>query len=140
MPVRPERKHLYGEGWAEFSRYIRFERAEGRCECDGRCGDRLCKGLELGRCNAVHGEPHPVNGKKTILTVAHLTHDERSREEHEVGGYCARCHLFYDRALHARTRKATAEAKRKAEKARMQTRTSMMAFAVECATGRRLAS
>lgn len=139
MPVRPERRHLYGDGWEEFSRYIRFDRAEGRCECDGRCGDPQCFGLKRGRCDAEHMKPHPVNGKRTILTVAHLNHDETSRDEDEVGAYCARCHLYYDREFHAKTRKATAEAKRKAERIRLATRTSMIAFATECATGRRVA-
>ena len=28
----------YPKDWDEFSRRIRFERAEGRCECLGDCG------------------------------------------------------------------------------------------------------
>lgn len=139
MPVRPERRHLYGPGWDEFSAYIRFERAGGKCECDGRCGDPQCFGLKRDRCNAEHFQPHPVNGKRTILTVAHFSNDETSRDEDDVGAYCARCHLWLDRDHHAMTRSETAAAKRKAEKLRLETRTAMIAFVTECATGRRVA-
>lgn len=138
MPVRAERKALYGEGWRDFSAYIRFERADGRCECDGRCGDELCRGLVDGRCNARHGHPHPVNGKRVVLTVAHFTHEESCRDEDKVGGYCARCHLAYDREHHAETRKATRAAKAEAERRRIMTTTARMAFEAECATGKRV--
>lgn len=135
MPVRPERASLYGDGWREFSFYIRFERAEGRCECDGRCGDKRCRGLEAGRCNAEHGKPHPVNGKRTILTTAHLTHEESSRNEDEVAAFCARCHLAYDRDHHAANRRETVAAKR----ALILQKAGQIAFELECSTGRKVA-
>ena len=135
MPVKPERRSLYGDDWREFAAYIKFDRAGGKCECDGRCGDRQCRGLDLGRCNAEHGKPHPVNGKRTVLTAAHLNHDETSRDEDEVGAYCARCHLSYDRDHHAVNRRKTHEAKR----AQIMVKAGLMAFEIECATGRRVA-
>lgn len=134
MPVKPERRALYGDDWREFAAYIKFDRAEGKCECDGRCGDSLCRGLAAGRCNAQHGKPHPVNGKRTVLTAAHLNHDETSREEDEVAAFCARCHLAYDRDHHAETRKKTLEAKRAA----ILAKAGYMAFAIECETGRKI--
>ena len=81
MPVKPSKRERYGADWKQFAHRIKFDRADGRCECDGRCGDANCRGLIDGRCNAKHGEPHPYNGKRVILTCAHLTHDETSREE-----------------------------------------------------------
>ena len=35
MPIAPENRHRYPPKWNENSRRIRFERAEGRCECTG---------------------------------------------------------------------------------------------------------
>jgi hypothetical protein len=138
MPVRPERKSLYGDGWREFSLYIRFERAGGRCECKGDCGDSKCTGLTEGRCTAEHGKPHPVNGKRTILTTAHKNHDETSRDEDEVAALCARCHLFYDKDHHAKNRRETLEARRAADRARIKQKTGVIAFQTECATGRKV--
>lgn len=139
MPVRPDRAPLYGENWRDFSLYIRFERAGGRCECDGRCGDSKCRGLVEGRCTAEHGKPHPVNGKRTILTTAHLNHDETSRNEDEVAALCARCHLFYDRDHHAANRRETLAARKAALKSKILSKAAVIAFELECATGRKVA-
>jgi hypothetical protein len=139
MPIRPENRDRYPDDWPELSAYIRFDRAEGRCECDGRCGDAQCHGLAHGRCNAEHGKPHPVNGKRTVLTCAHLNHRPEERGEDELAAFCARCHLYYDREHHASSRREAAEARRAAERARVLSTSAVMAFTMECATGRRIA-
>ena len=97
MPVRPENRHRYGADWPEFSRHIRFERAEGRCECEGECG----RGTHEGRCPNKHGEQAYGTGSKVVLTVAHLTHEPEDREH--VKAMCQGCHLHYDKAHHAET-------------------------------------
>lgn len=99
MPIRPENKHRYGDDWREFSDYIRFERAGGRCECEGECG----RGTHEGRCPNRHGEPAYGTGSKVILTVAHLTHEPECRDDDKVKAMCQGCHLHYDRDHHAQT-------------------------------------
>lgn len=133
MPIRPENAALYPDNWDEIADYIKWDRAEGRCECDGRCGDPHCHGLKHGRCNAKHGEPHPVNGKKTVLTCAHL--DDRNPancDEDNLGGYCARCHIIYDREQHAESRKETMAKRQAAEQQKVEQTTAVMKFQMEC--------
>lgn len=107
MPIRPENRKLYGPDWPEFSRYIRFTRAAGRCECEGECG----RGTHTGRCPNEHDGKAYGTGSKVILTVAHLTHRPQDREH--VKAMCQGCHLHYDRDHHRRTAYAT---RRKAAK------------------------
>jgi hypothetical protein len=102
-PLRPGRKELYGADWPVFSKRIRFERAEGRCECTGEC----------------IGEPHPFgrcarnnDERGVVLTVAHLCHDESCRDETHVKAMCQGCHLRYDAKYHAQNASLTRDAKR----------------------------
>ena len=99
MPIRPENRHRYGTDWKEFSHRIRFERAEGRCECHGECG----RGTHDGRCPNEHGKPAYGTGSKVVLTTAHLTHEPECRDEDKVKAMCQGCHLHYDKAHHAET-------------------------------------
>lgn len=105
MPIRPENLRRYGDDWPTFSRYIRFTRAEGRCECEGECG----RGTHEGRCPNRHGEPAYGTGSRVCLTVAHLTHEPENREQ--VKAMCNGCHLHYDRDHHAQTAYMTRKAK-----------------------------
>lgn len=106
MPIRPENRNRYPADWAEISKRIRFERAEGRCECDGRCG-RPAHRLDLGRCIAVNGKPAPITGSRVVLTVAHLDHTPEHCDDDNLMAMCQGCHLHYDREHHAETRAAT---------------------------------
>jgi hypothetical protein len=99
-PIRPENRHRYGPDWPDFSRDIRFNRAEGRCECQGEC----LRGTHDGRCTNTHGQPAYGTGSKVVLTVAHLCHTPECREH--VKAMCQGCHLHYDRDHHAATRAA----------------------------------
>jgi hypothetical protein len=103
VPIRPENKHRYGADWPEFSRRIRFERAGGRCECEGECG----RGTHDGRCPNEHGKPAYGTRSAVVLTVAHLTHEPECRDEDQVKAMCQGCHLHYDRDHHAQTAYAT---------------------------------
>lgn len=91
----------YPAGWHEISLRIREERARGRCECDGKCGHHHPQG----RCEAVHGEPHPRTGSRVVLTVAHLNHVKEDCRDENLLAMCQRCHLSYDRDMHARNRR-----------------------------------
>lgn len=92
MPIRPENRDRYPADWPDISKRIRFDRAGGRCECDGRCG------LHTERCTARNREPHPVTGSKVVLTVAHLDHALECHDDDNLAAMCQRCHLIYDRA------------------------------------------
>lgn len=92
----------YPLNWPEISNYIRFERAGGRCECDGECG----RGHD-GRCEALHQEPHPQTGSNVILTTAHLgtdlpdgtpgdKHDKMDVRPENLKAMCQACHLSFD--------------------------------------------
>ncbi len=96
MPIRPEQKALYPKNWAIISRWIRFTRAEGRCECNLECG--LDHGTEHqhGRCTARHGEMHPRTGSLVVLTTMHLDHDPRNSANTNLMAACQQCHNRYD--------------------------------------------
>lgn len=90
MPIRAERRALYPSDWKAISLSIR-ERA-GWC-CEGSPAFPTCR--------AANGGPHPVTGSKVVLTVAHLDHDESSRDPANLRAMCQRCHLTYDAKHHA---------------------------------------
>lgn len=105
MPIRPENRARYGDDWAAFSEHIRFGRAKGRCECEAECGmpGHVAIG---GRCANAHGGASVYSGSNVVLTVAHLNHIPEQRGHDEVKAMCQGCHLWYDRAHHAATRRA----------------------------------
>lgn len=85
----------YPDNWHEISEYIRFERADCQCECEGECGLHQGK-----RCIEVHDEPAVYARGKIILTVAHLDHDTSNNEYDNLKAMCQRCHLRYDSDYH----------------------------------------
>jgi len=97
MPIRPEMRGQYPPNWAAISMRIRFDRAAGHCECPGNCG---ATPHETDRCDAVHGQPHPLTGSRVVLTVAHLDHTPANCNESNLRALCQRCHLAYDAEQH----------------------------------------
>ena len=86
MPIRPENRGEYPDDWAETSRRIRFGRAGGRCEWVSP---------ELGeRCEARHGEPHPLTNSHVVLTCAHM---DGFLTDHSDGNLKALCQLHHNR-------------------------------------------
>lgn len=90
----------YPENWHKISEYIRFERANNKCET----------------CGAENYKPHPETGSKVVLTVAHIRHDKSdvrynpdfydpADKENNLVAECQKCHLWRDRKLHVRNRK-----------------------------------
>ena len=103
MPIRPENRKRYAKNWKEISAWVRFKRARGVCECDGRCGhDHIGR-----RCGEVHGSRHSVTGSVVVLTTAHLDHQPENNEEDNLMAMCQRCHLAYDAEHHRQTAYAT---------------------------------
>lgn len=117
MPIKPENKARYPKGWAAFSKAIRFDRAEGRCECTGECGlHQTTPGPR--RCTETHGHAAKWAKGKVILTVAHLDAaggpcdcPDPCDKPHHVKAMCQRCHLRYDLPRHKANARATREAK-----------------------------
>ncbi len=127
MPIKPENKARYPKEWRAISFRIRFERAEGRCEFIER---------ETGlRCEARHGQPHPFTKSIVVLTTAHLDHQPENCDDENLRAGCQRCHLRYDAEHHSANRKANAAKARE----RIISKARLMAFALECQLGRRVA-
>lgn len=124
MPIRPENRQRYPSDWRDISLRIRFDRADGRCECEGECGStkhvwwkRLHNlGLEpTPRCPNEHGKPSQWNSSTiVVLTTAHLNHVPEDCGDDNLRAMCQSCHLNYDREHHAKTRRATAPERRAA--------------------------
>jgi hypothetical protein len=109
MPIRPENKARYPKNWSAISARIRFERADGRCECEGECRQ---KKPHVGRCTAVHGQPHPRTGSIVGLTTAHLDHTPEHCDDDNLKAMCQACHLAYDTDHHNETAARTRQAER----------------------------
>lgn len=100
MPIHPANKPRYPLNWPAISRWVRFGRAGGRCECHGECGHN-----HGDRCAAQHGRPHPVTGSRVVLMTAHLDDIPENCDPSNLKGMCQRCHLNYDLKLHILHRK-----------------------------------
>ena len=105
-PIRPENRGRYPDDWSAISEHIRFDRADNRCECDGRCGrhDDVCA--------AQNYEPHPITGSTVVLTVAHLNHTPEDCADENLMAMCQRCHLAYDRHIHVENARRTRDERR----------------------------
>jgi hypothetical protein len=101
MPIRPEDRERYPADWPAISARIRHERAGDRCECTGQCGKP-----HAARCEAVNGQASPYTGSLVVLTTMHLDHNPENCDEANLLAGCQRCHLAYDAAHHAETRRA----------------------------------
>ena len=116
-------KAKYPDNWQEVSKQIRFERAQGRCECTGQCGlHKTNPGPR--RCIEIDRESARWAGGIVVLTVAHLDAEgDVCRCEEETGMLCAnpehllamcnRCHLRYDTPKHVKNAAATRRRKKR---------------------------
>ena len=100
------RGRVYAPGWRDFSRWVRYDRATGRCECEGECGlHRAHPGPR--RCEERDGQPAKWASGRVVLTVAHLNGrdgvcgcDPLCTIAEHVKAMCNRCHLRYDVPRH----------------------------------------
>jgi hypothetical protein len=93
--VSPMRRADYPRDWKQKAAAIKFGRAHGRCECRGECGVR-----HDGRCEARHGQPHPITSKVVWLQTAHLDRNTRNNDPANLRAMCPRCHVRYDSGQH----------------------------------------
>jgi 5-methylcytosine-specific restriction endonuclease McrA len=110
-PVKnPIERARYPKDWKAISQRIRA-RADGQCECAGECGlHRDHPGPR--RCTERNGEPAQWARGKVMLTVAHLNHTPEDCRPENLKAMCQRCHLRYDRDLHAVNSAATRRKKK----------------------------
>ncbi len=103
------RKRVYPSEWKTLSRWVRYERAKGQCECGGECGlHRTHPGPR--RCAERDGEPARWAKGNVVLTVAHLCQDSTCREKDHLKAMCNRCHLRYDVKQHVKNAHETRRA------------------------------
>lgn len=107
----PFDRNRYPNDWDVVSEYIRFFRANGKCEGSP----------PYPHCQAEHGLPHPVTGSTVVLTTAHIgapwpdgtpgdKHDKMDCRPDNLKAMCQRCHLTFDVDEHV---KNAAETRRK---------------------------
>ncbi len=84
MPIKD--KSIYHKYWKDISKYIRFVRANNKCEF----------------CNAENYKPHPTTQSKVVLTVAHLDHNPENNHSDNLKALCQKCHLTYDAKFHSK--------------------------------------
>ena len=91
MPIKPENKKRYPKSWKSISEYIRYVRANNRCEF----------------CGVENGKINPRTGSKVVLTTAHLFD---SRPENcfyfNLAALCQQCHNSLDAQSRAKGRKS----------------------------------
>lgn len=122
MPIRHELRWFYPIDWQLISRWIRFERARGRCESCGRPHGHAITQLRDGRWWDASGgcwrddagEPAPWPDivefagsvtRRVYLGTAHLDHDPQNSKPRNLRALCQRCHLRHDRPEHLRRRR-----------------------------------
>lgn len=81
--------NLYCDDWHLRSRFIRFYRANNKCE----------------ECGAENYKPHPVTGSKVVLTTAHLDQNINNNSFFNLKALCQHCHFAHDRKDNIRRRK-----------------------------------
>jgi len=101
----------YPPNWKWLSNFIRFERAKGRCECEGECGlHRTHPGPR--RCMELHGHAAKWARGKIVLTTAHLCEcNPLCGDESHLKAMCNRCHIRVDIELHVRHARAKRHAR-----------------------------
>lgn len=120
VPIRPENRDRYPPSWREISYRIRFNRAQGQCECRGECGvaHDWADDDDDGRCGRWHGEQIErgyYDNRRVItvvLTVAHLDHTPENCADDNLRAMCQACHNRYDSPMRRAGIRARAIAER----------------------------
>ena len=89
----PMERGRYPAGWKAIARAVK-EEAGWKCE---RCGKQCRR----------PGEPFDTH--RNTLTVAHLDHTPENCARENLMAMCAPCHLRYDAAQHAESRRRRAK-------------------------------
>lgn len=92
----PMQRELYPDDWKEIALAVK-EESGWKCE---ECGKQCRK----------PGEPFDTH--RRTLTVSHQDHDPMNVERSNLKALCAPCHLRYDAAHHAESRRVRRDAER----------------------------
>lgn len=125
MPIRPENRHLYAKNWKEISKFIRFERAQGKCEFCGIANysighwvqgkfitsDEAWDAMNNNGIDLYESVPQEKRFVKVVLTVAHLDQDPTNNDYSNLKALCQRCHLKHDQKQHIKTARKTRDRK-----------------------------
>lgn len=87
MPIKQENKNRYPKDWSTVIRPAILERANHCCEGCGVSNYSL------------------RNGKKIILTIAHLDHTPENCDSSNLKAWCQKCHNSYDMPHRIETRR-----------------------------------
>lgn len=129
MPIRPENRELYPANWKELREGILL-RANNQCEkCRAPNGAGIARGTGKDACTymlddgqvfddesgeflgyARGSEYDAARHPRVVLTIAHLDHNPATADPAMLRAWCQQCHLRYDAAQHAETRRRTREA------------------------------
>lgn len=142
MPIKDPT--IYPPYWKQFSEYIRFDRAGGKCEDCGAVNYEIGKkGLDgkWRSIDAIHGLNSDVGfalypdfdlvGTKVILTVAHLDNEGgvcdckvrtglKCANPAHVKALCQACHLQLDLPKHIENRRQTLATRNDARRGLLQ--------------------
>ncbi|ASR85269.1 HNH endonuclease [Mycobacterium phage SirPhilip] len=89
---------------------IKFNRADGRCECVGECG-RSHRFGPIDRCGNAHGRPAVHGADKVVsLAVRHLDGDEWNEDDRNLLAMCQTCVKRHRAKLQAAADKAAERA------------------------------
>lgn len=124
MPIARHLRSLYSRaaGWPEIRAAI-LARAEGACECSGHCGAHQGRCAAPDRARIVRPDHAPwrwrlaeggEDGRRIILSVAHLDQDPANNAPENLLALCQRCHIIHDRGQHRRSRIAGDWSRRRA--------------------------
>lgn len=105
----------YHPDWKAISLRIRNERAGGKCEWCGRPNGVIIvyepkkpdewRAADGSMLEAAYVHDGTLKMTKVVLTVAHLDHNKKHNDDSNLAALCQRCHLNYDRNIHAQNRR-----------------------------------
>jgi hypothetical protein len=120
MPIIKEKAKLYPKNWKAIRAEI-LSRANNCCECKGECGSKhafgecLAPNHSLNRWLETDGVLYGYSasdGKKIVLTIAHLNHNPRDSRRRNLKAFCQRCHNRYDSTHRQKNASKTRDRKR----------------------------
>lgn len=118
MPINYKEYH---PDWKKISAFIRFDRAQNKCEWCGAPNNTLIYRPHADKIKwelwpeGMASEALNVDGYKgtvVVLTVAHIDHDKTNNDYKNLAALCQRCHLKHDIKHHAFNRKYGRETKK----------------------------
>lgn len=135
MPIRPDLRHYYRDGWLELRESI-LARCGHKCEWCGveehaivlrhrakwassgdlkLCGTSITLGWRSADFDGERSLDVPARETRWVyiaLGIAHLDHNPANRSEENLKALCGHCHLKYDLQQHKSTRSSRKDQQR----------------------------